>query len=154
MAQRTPAQSKALEAKALKAESKSAGMRMLYEAGYSVSQVTKVFDVGYPFAYGVALRGGFAQTAAQRRGPGKGVASKVKSTKKVAAVATKVTRVAASAARERKAAPAARSASARQASPKAGRPSPARRAANRKTRVVAAPAPLSKGARTRIAAAR
>lgn len=56
---RTPAQAKALEAKALKAETKSEGMRMLFEAGYEVAEVRTIFEVPYGFAYGVAVRGGF-----------------------------------------------------------------------------------------------
>jgi hypothetical protein len=57
----------AVEVKALKAETKSEGMRILYEAGYKVSEVAKVFGVGYAFAYGVAQRAGFAETAANRK---------------------------------------------------------------------------------------
>lgn len=64
---RTPAQAKSLEQKALAADNKSEGMRMLYEAGYSVQQVRDLFEVPYGFAYGVAKRGGFVEAAAERR---------------------------------------------------------------------------------------
>lgn len=56
-----------IEATALKAETKSEGMRILYEAGYKVVDVVRVFGVGYAFAYGVAKRAGFAETAAERK---------------------------------------------------------------------------------------
>jgi len=56
---RTPAQAQALEKKALASESKSAGMRMLLEAGYSVLEVRGIFDVAYGFVYGVAKRASF-----------------------------------------------------------------------------------------------
>jgi hypothetical protein len=58
---RTPAQAKALEAKALAADSKSDGMRMLLEADYTVKEVRDIFGVPYGFVYGVASRGGFVQ---------------------------------------------------------------------------------------------
>lgn len=63
----TTATQRKLEAKALAASSKSEGMRLLYEAGYTVSKVAKVLNVGYAFAYGVAKRAGLQLTAANRR---------------------------------------------------------------------------------------
>lgn len=63
----TKATRPSIETKALAAESKSAGMRMLFEAGYSVVQVKEVFNAPYGFVYGVAQRGGFAETAAARK---------------------------------------------------------------------------------------
>lgn len=53
------AKNAAIEKKALAAETKSEGMRMLFEAGYSVAEVKEIFGVGYGFAYGVASRGGY-----------------------------------------------------------------------------------------------
>lgn len=55
---RTPAQTKAMIAKALKAGSKSEGMRELLTAGLSVSEVAEAFDAQYGFVYGVAKRAG------------------------------------------------------------------------------------------------
>jgi hypothetical protein len=55
---RTPAQAKALETKALAEENKSAGMRTLLEAGYTVQEVRDIFGVPYGFVYGVAKRAG------------------------------------------------------------------------------------------------
>lgn len=98
---RTPAQRKSLETKALANSNKSAGMRSLFEAGYKVAEVKQVFNAPYGYVYGVAQRGGFAETAASRRAPAK------------AKAAAKPTKAAASAKREAKAAPAARKASAR-----------------------------------------
>lgn len=130
MAQGQTATQRKLEAKAINAASKSAGMRSLYEAGYTVAQVTKVMDVGYPFAYGVAKRGGFADTAATRR------VIKAKATAK-APVSRKVTKVAKAA--TAKAAPALSAAQKRAAlaTKKPGRPTAARRQANRKTSAAA-----------------
>lgn len=98
---KTTATQRKLEAKALAAKSKSEGMRMLFTAGYSVTRVSQVFGVGYPFAYGVAKRAGFAVTAAARR-PIKAVATKVAKVTKVA----KATVAKARASRTTKAAPA------------------------------------------------
>jgi hypothetical protein len=56
-----------IEAKALKAETKSEGMRLLMQNGYTVSQTAKVFDAPYGFVYGVAQRAGLAETAANRK---------------------------------------------------------------------------------------
>lgn len=56
MATRTTAQTAALEKKALAAGSKSEGMRMLLDAGYSVIEVRDVFGAPYGFVYGVARR--------------------------------------------------------------------------------------------------
>lgn len=64
---RTKAQAAKLEAKAIASATKSEGMRTLYEAGYSVAQVSKIFGVGYAFAYGVAKRAGLQLQAAARR---------------------------------------------------------------------------------------
>ncbi len=52
--------------------SKSARMRELFEDGKSVKEVVRIMTpqkVGYAFAYGVAKRGGYAETAATRRAP-------------------------------------------------------------------------------------
>lgn len=127
---RTSTKAPAIEAKALSASSKSEGMRLLYDNGYSVAQVAKLFKAPYGFAYGVADRHGVVETAASRRA--------------VKAPAVKVTKVA-RAARTTKA-PARKaettSATARVAAKlakgkstpvaKPGRPTAARRAANRK----------------------
>src|SRR5450759_3876921 len=125
---RTSTKAPAIETKALAAESKSAGMRLLFEAGYKVSQVVKVFCVGYGFAYGVAQRGGFAEVAAERRAPrrivAKQAAKAVKATKATKPVVTKV--VVAIKASSTKAATASKIAA------KPGRPTAARRLANRK----------------------
>lgn len=68
MAQSTRvAKTPAIETQALKAVSKSEGMRMLFEAGYTVTQVKAVFNAPYGFVYGVAQRAGFAETAANRK---------------------------------------------------------------------------------------
>lgn len=53
---RTPAQTAALEKKALASDNKSEGMRSLFDAGYTVAQVKEVFGGPYGFAYGVASR--------------------------------------------------------------------------------------------------
>jgi hypothetical protein len=119
---RTPAQAKSLETKALANDNKSAGMRSLYEAGYTVAQVKDLFHAPYGYAYGVAQRGGYADTAASRRAPrnGSGPKSSAKATKVVARATTAKpknagnrARQARAQAREQKATPAARNASAR-----------------------------------------
>lgn len=126
-----------VETKALAASTKSEGMRMLYDAGYSVSQVTKVFGCPYGFAYGVALRAGKVETAANRK------VAKAKKTPPV-----KVTKVAGKTTTRSTAKVAAKpdkiSATARVASKlaaakgaKPGRPTAARRAANRAPRTAA-----------------
>ena len=124
-----------IETKALAAESKSAGMRLLFEAGYKVSQVVKVFGVGYGFAYGVAQRGGFAEVAAERRAPrrivAKQAAKAVKATKATKPVVTKVVAIKASATK---------AATASKVAAKPGRPTAARRLANRKSTPVKATA--------------
>jgi len=56
-----------IETKALAEENKSAGMRLLFEHGYSVTQVRTVFNAPYGYVYGVAQRAGFAETAAARK---------------------------------------------------------------------------------------
>ena len=58
---RTPAQAKALEAKAVAAETKSDGMRMLLEAGYSVLETKDIMGAQYGFVYGVAKRAGLIE---------------------------------------------------------------------------------------------
>lgn len=133
----------AIEKKALAESNKSAGMRMLFEDGYTVAQVRKVFNAPYGYVYGVADRAGFADTAASRRNPRKTQAQKTK------AVAAKVTKAATTAK-----AKATRSPKATAPKAKAGRPTAARRAANRAPRTVAAPAPTSKATKTRLAANR
>lgn len=71
MAGRTTAQTAALEKKALAEPTKSAGMRMLLDAGYLVQDVAHVFDAPYGFVYGVATRanGGNPPAGAERRAP-------------------------------------------------------------------------------------
>ena len=59
MATRNAAQTKSLESMALAASSKSDGMRSLFEAGYSATEVKAVFGAPYGFVYGVGVRGGF-----------------------------------------------------------------------------------------------
>lgn len=120
MAQGQTATQRKLEAKAIAAASKSAGMRSLYEAGYTVAQVTKVMGVGYPFAYGVAKRGGFADTAASRRvikakAPARKATTKAKAAPAVSAAAKRIAL----------------------ANKKPGRPTAARRQANRKAQASA-----------------
>lgn len=51
-----------LEAKALAETNKSAGMRMLLEAGQSVSEVAATFEAPYGFVYGVARRAGLIES--------------------------------------------------------------------------------------------
>lgn len=126
-----------VETKALAASTKSEGMRMLYDAGYSVSQVTKVFGCPYGFAYGVALRAGKVETAANRK--------VAKAKRPVAVKVTKVagkttTKPAARSTAKVAAKPDKISATARVAAKiasakgKPGRPSADRRQANRKPR--------------------
>ena len=86
---RTPAQRKSLETKALASANKSEGMRILFEAGYKVAEVKQVFNAPYGYVYGVAQRGGFAETAASRRAPRKVQAARPA---KAAAKATKASR--------------------------------------------------------------
>jgi hypothetical protein len=52
----TTTQQAALEKKALATDSKSDGMRFLFEAGYNVAEVRDVFGCAYGFAYGVRAR--------------------------------------------------------------------------------------------------
>lgn len=66
---RTPAQTAALEKKALASENKSDGMRTLFEAGYDVASVRTLFGVPYGFAYGVATRGGFVTSTPREAKP-------------------------------------------------------------------------------------
>lgn len=67
MARTTKASRPAIETKALAEENKSAGMRLLFEADYSVVQVKEVFNAPYGYVYGVAQRAGFVENAAARR---------------------------------------------------------------------------------------
>lgn len=48
-------------------KSKSDHMRALFAGGQSVAQVAKDLNVTYGFAFGVAKRAGYAETAANRR---------------------------------------------------------------------------------------
>jgi hypothetical protein len=82
---RTSTKAPAIEAKALSASSKSEGMRILYDDGYTVAQVARVFGIGYAFAYGVAKRHGVVDTAAERRVPKAKVPAKAATTKAAAA---------------------------------------------------------------------
>lgn len=84
---RTPAQAKSLEAKAQAAASKSEGLRMLLDAGYTVAEARTALNVPYGFAYGVAKRHGVIESAANRRAPVKAKAAK--STAKAAPRAAK-----------------------------------------------------------------
>lgn len=74
------AKNKALETKALKAETKSAGMRMLLEGGYEVAEVAAIFDAPYGFVYGVASRAGLIN-ATPRTAKAKAPAKKATATK-------------------------------------------------------------------------
>jgi len=78
-----------IETKALAEENKSAGMRLLFEHGYSVTQVRTVFNAPYGYVYGVAQRAGFAETAAGRKtakaAPAKATKAPAKVTKPVVA---------------------------------------------------------------------
>lgn len=47
--------------------SKSAAARAAFAAGKSVSAVAAEIGIGYAFAYGIAKRAGYAETAAARR---------------------------------------------------------------------------------------
>lgn len=87
----TPAQAAKLEAKAQAEENKSAGLRMLFEAGYTVAEARTVLDVPYGFAYGVAKRAGVVETAAQRRGDGSATAARKAKAAPAPAKATKAT---------------------------------------------------------------
>lgn len=79
-----------LEAKALAAESKSAGMRLLLENNYTVAQVRDLFEVPYGFAYGVARRAKLIQsTPRAAKAP-----AKAKATTKAAAKPAPRTKVA------------------------------------------------------------
>lgn len=123
--------SNAIERKALAQKSKSGGMRMLFDAGYSVTRVKAVFNAPYGFVYGVAKRHGVVDTAAARRAPRKAPVARVAKAK----VTTKVTKVASRAAAKPKTATqrvAARIAAKAPAAKVKGRPTAARRAANRK----------------------
>lgn len=123
----------AIERKALAEDNKSAGMRMLFDAGYTVTRVQSVFNAPYGYVYGVALRHGVIATAANRRvsaePKAKRPVAKARPAKVTAAKATgrKTTAVA-------KVARATKASTASTTAAKAGRPSPARRQANRKAR--------------------
>jgi hypothetical protein len=138
----------AIETKALALgakDSKSEGMRLLFDAGYTVSSVAKVFGVGYAFAYGVAKRAGKVETAAARRAP-KRAAAKPPA---LAKTATKRTATAkAPVATVRKVASGGKPVTSLAAKPKTaakpplavkkpGRPSATRRAVNRKAAMTA-----------------
>ena len=90
---RTPVQAKALETKALAAKTKSDGMRMLFEAGYSALEVKEVMGVVYSFAYGVGVRGGFIEPTPRapkaEKAPAKAKAAKAAPAKVKTPVKTK-----------------------------------------------------------------
>lgn len=102
MAAPTGAALKQLTAKALKSESKSAGMRTMLEAGVPVNEVAAAFDAPYGFVYGVARRANLvtstprtpkaatskATTKAAAKPAAKATASKVSATKASAAKTT------------------------------------------------------------------
>lgn len=122
----------AIEKKALAESNKSQGMRMLFDAGYTVTRVQGVFNAPYGYVYGVALRHGVIETAASRRAPRKGDDTRKP---RAAARAAKVTKpVAKKATATKVSAVAARVAKASAAKAKPGRPTAARRAANRAPR--------------------
>lgn len=130
------------ERKALAQSKKSEGMRNLLDLGYTVTQVQRVFDAPYGFVYGVALRHGVIDTAANRRAVKAAKVAKVvaKATKAATAkplakltrphVAVKATATRPSTATSATSRVAAKLAA--KAAVKPGRPSAARRAANRK----------------------
>lgn len=132
----------AIVKKALAESNKSEGMRLLLRSGMTVTQVKDAFNAPYGFVYGVALRAGLHETAANRRAPRKVVATKAKVAKKAAATqpstASKVK--------------AARSPKSTQKV--AGRPTAARRAANRAPRTVTAPTKTSAASKRAAAANR
>jgi DNA-binding protein HU-beta len=148
---RTSTKAPAIETKALAAASKSEGMRLLYDNGYSVSQVAKVFSVGYAFAYGVAKRAGKVDTAAARRAPKRTtpkVAPKLTPKAKTQAVVATVKKVASggkpvqaqaakSTAKARVTSLAAKATKPALVAKKPGRPSATRRTANRKAAATA-----------------
>lgn len=113
----------AIEKKALAESNKSAGMRMLFDAGRTVVEVQRIFDAPYGYVYGVAKRHGVVETAASRRV----TKAPVKAARPVRAA--KVAKPVPVKARATKASTASKVA--------AGRPTPARRAANRKARTTA-----------------
>lgn len=85
MARNSSASGKAaIEKKALAMDNKSEGMRLLFDAGYTVVQVREVFDAPYGYVYGVALRHGVVETAASRRAPAKAKAKAAKTTSRSA----------------------------------------------------------------------
>lgn len=90
MAKSTGATKQALEKKALAASTKSEGMRMLFENGYSTAEIKELFEAPYGFVYGVGVRGGFItstprEAKAASNGNGKAKAApKVAATKVVA----------------------------------------------------------------------
>ena len=65
----TTAQTAALEKKALASENKSAGMRMLLDEGYSVTEVRDIFEAPYGFVYGVAVRNGSVEAEPREAKP-------------------------------------------------------------------------------------
>lgn len=81
MATPTPAARKSLEAKALKEESKSAGMRLLFDAGYTAVEVKEVFGAPYGFVYGVGVRNGSIEATPREE---KAAAPKAKAAKSAA----------------------------------------------------------------------
>lgn len=141
MARTATAKTNTVEAKALSASSKSEGMRMLFEAGYTVSAVTRVMGAPYGFVYGVAKRAGFAESAAKRKGvkavPATKATAKPKVTVRKVASATKpaTNPVSQPTATARVAAKIASKAKAEAKRP--GRPTAERRIANRKPRTQA-----------------
>lgn len=94
----TGAQAAALEKKALAAETKSAGMRMLLEAGRSVSEVRQIFDAPYGFVYGVAVRAGLVESTPRAAKPTKAAKAAAKPAAKAKAAPAKPARAAKAAA--------------------------------------------------------
>lgn len=48
-------------------KSKSDHARALFREGKTVAEVTRMVNIGYAFAYGIAKRAGYAETAAKRK---------------------------------------------------------------------------------------
>lgn len=148
----TKAQASKIEAKALAMPTKSEGMRLLFDNGYTVVEVKDIFVAPYGFVYGVAARhNGANMTAAARRAPKAQTARKAKAPVarvSKASPAVKVTKVAGNRKARSVSEPASATAKvaarlagqrAAKAAPKRpGRPTAARRATNRKPRTGAA----------------
>lgn len=94
---RTPAQAKSLETKALAAESKSEGMRSLFDAGYTAAEIKEVFGAPYGFVYGVGVRHGAITSTPRAAKPAKAAAAAKAAPRKAAARPTAKAKTAAKA---------------------------------------------------------